>query len=210
MQYRNRTRSSGKIHAACFHIAQMFSPIHFVALAMDFYLIDKLKAKKLKLSHYTPTRQAGARGRGGVAPTHFRPRHWIGLVVSVTPRPRFSPGERTFGTHCTGGWVDPRAGLDTEARRKILSPLPGIEPRSSGRPARSQTLYWLSYPGSQSINYWRKFTYGHCFYYWHETERHEVAPIVYIQNFVEIGHMVKRWTGWPHKTIIFNWEMKAG
>jgi hypothetical protein len=30
------------------------------------------------------------------------------------------PGERTPGTHCTGGWVGPRAGLDTEAREKIL------------------------------------------------------------------------------------------
>jgi hypothetical protein len=29
----------------------------------------------------------------------------------------FTPGERT---HCTGGWVGPRAGLDTEARGKIL------------------------------------------------------------------------------------------
>jgi hypothetical protein len=28
-------------------------------------------------------------------------------------------------------------GLDTEARGKILSPLPGIKPRSLGRPARS-------------------------------------------------------------------------
>jgi hypothetical protein len=45
------------------------------------------------------------------------------------------------GTHCTGGWVGLRAGLDTEVRRKILLPLPGIEPRSPGRPARSQTLY---------------------------------------------------------------------
>jgi hypothetical protein len=51
-------------------------------------------------------------------------------VVSVTPRPRFSPRERTLGTHCTGGWVGPRAGLDTEATEKILSPLLGIEPRS--------------------------------------------------------------------------------
>jgi hypothetical protein len=42
--------------------------------------------------------------------------------------------------------VGPSAGQDTEARGKILSPLPGIEPRSPGRPARSQTLYWLSYP----------------------------------------------------------------
>jgi hypothetical protein len=69
----------------------------------------------------------------------------MGWVVRVTPRPRFSPGERTPRTHCTGGWVGPRAGLDTEVRGKILSLLPGIEPRSSGRPARSQTLHWLSY-----------------------------------------------------------------
>jgi hypothetical protein len=55
------------------------------------------------------------------------------------------PGERTPGTHCTGGWVGSRVGLDTEARGKILSPLPGIEPRSPGRAARSQTLYCLSF-----------------------------------------------------------------
>jgi hypothetical protein len=48
-------------------------------------------------------------------------------------------------THCTGGWVGPRSGLNTEARGKILSPLPGIKPRSPGCQARSQTLYWLSY-----------------------------------------------------------------
>jgi hypothetical protein len=41
-----------------------------------------------------------------------------GSVVSVTPQPSFSTGERTPGTHCTGGWVGPRAGLDTEARGK--------------------------------------------------------------------------------------------
>jgi hypothetical protein len=51
----------------------------------------------------------------------------------------FYPGERTPGTHCTGGWVGPSAGLDTETRGNPL-PLPGIQPRSPGRPARSQTL----------------------------------------------------------------------
>jgi hypothetical protein len=66
--------------------------------------------------------------------------------VSVTPRPRFTPRERTSGTNCTGSWVGPRAGLDTEATGIIL--LPGIEPRLPGRPVRSQTLYRLSYPGS--------------------------------------------------------------
>jgi hypothetical protein len=32
-------------------------------------------------------------------------------VVSFTPRPLY-PRERAPGTHCIGGWVDPRAGLD--------------------------------------------------------------------------------------------------
>jgi hypothetical protein len=62
-----------------------------------------------------------------------------GWVVSVTLWPRFSPSERIPGTHCSGGWVGSRAGLDTEATGKIISPLPGIEPRSPGRPACSQT-----------------------------------------------------------------------
>jgi hypothetical protein len=47
----------------------------------------------------------------------------------------------------------PRAGLDTEVRGKIISPLPGIEPGSPGRPARSQTLYWLSYPAHHYMHY---------------------------------------------------------
>jgi hypothetical protein len=51
-----------------------------------------------------------------------------GWVVSVTPRPRFTPGERTPGTHCTGGWVDPRVGLDKEARGNILCPCLGSNP----------------------------------------------------------------------------------
>jgi hypothetical protein len=49
-------------------------------------------------------------------------------VVSVTSRQRFSPGERIPGTHCTGGWVGLRAGLDTEARGKILCSCRGSKP----------------------------------------------------------------------------------
>jgi hypothetical protein len=55
------------------------------------------------------------------------------------------PRERTFGTHWTGGWVGPSAGLDAEARRKILCPCRGS---NLSRPIRSQTLHWLSYSGS--------------------------------------------------------------
>ena len=46
----------------------------------------------------------------------------------------------TPGTHCTGGWVGPRAGLDG---RKILPPL-GFDPRTVQPIA--QSLYRLSYP----------------------------------------------------------------
>jgi hypothetical protein len=74
----------------------------------------------------------------------------MGWVVSVTPRPRFTPRERTPGTHCTRGWVGPRAGLDTEVRGKILSPLPSTEPRSSGHPVRSQDIILTELPGSRN------------------------------------------------------------
>jgi hypothetical protein len=35
------------------------------------------------------------------------------------------PRRKDPGTHWTGGWVDPRAGLDTQARGKILCPCRG-------------------------------------------------------------------------------------
>ena len=46
----------------------------------------------------------------------------MGWVVNATPRSLY-PRERP-GTHFTGGWVGPRAGLDG---RKISSP-PGFDP----------------------------------------------------------------------------------
>jgi hypothetical protein len=44
------------------------------------------------------------------------------------PAALLPPGERTPGTHCTGGWVGLRAGLDTEARGKIRCPCRGSNP----------------------------------------------------------------------------------
>jgi hypothetical protein len=46
--------------------------------------------------------------------------------------------------------VNPRTGLDDVGRRKILIP-PGLELRPLGRPARSQSLYRLLYPGSTAV-----------------------------------------------------------
>jgi hypothetical protein len=38
---------------------------------------------------------------------------------------RFTPGERSLRTHCIGGWVDAKAGLDDVEKRKFLT-LPGL------------------------------------------------------------------------------------
>jgi hypothetical protein len=44
--------------------------------------------------------------------------------------------------------VGPQSRSGHRGQRKNPLPLPGIEPRSPGRLARSRTLYCLSYPGS--------------------------------------------------------------
>jgi hypothetical protein len=66
-----------------------------------------------------------------------------GWVVSVTPWPRFTPGERTppvpIGQEA--GWA-PEPVRTQSTGRKILCLCRGSNP---GRPVRSQSLYWLSY-----------------------------------------------------------------
>jgi hypothetical protein len=63
---------------------------------------------------------------------------------------RFTPGERASGTHCIGGWVRPRAGVDDIEKSTFLT-LPGLEVQPLGRPGRSQSLYRLRYPRRQYI-----------------------------------------------------------
>jgi hypothetical protein len=68
-------------------------------------------------------------------------------VVSFTPRllyPRAkSPRHPLY-------WMGRRAGLDEVEKRKFLT-LSGLEFRPFGRPARSQSLYQLRYPGSSDM-----------------------------------------------------------
>jgi hypothetical protein len=59
-------------------------------------------------------------------------------VVKAMARP-LDPRERS-GTHCIGGWVGPRAGLDGYGKsRPQRDSIPD-------RPARSQSQYRLSHP----------------------------------------------------------------
>ena len=82
-------------------------------------------------------RPRGPRGRIEVQPySSFNPGTRWGWVVNATPRPLY-PRERP-GTHCIGGWVGLGAGVENLAPTGIRSP---------DHPARSDSLYRLSYPG---------------------------------------------------------------
>jgi hypothetical protein len=74
----------------------------------------------------------------------------VGGEWSASRLGRFTPEERAPSTHWIGGWVGLRAGLDDMENWKFLPP-PGLELRSIGRPARSQSLYRLLYPGCDAV-----------------------------------------------------------
>jgi hypothetical protein len=71
----------------------------------------------------------------------------VGVVWSASRPGHFTSGEKAPCTHWIGGWVGPGAGLDDVEKIKFLT-IPGLELRPLGRPARSQSLYLLSYAGS--------------------------------------------------------------
>jgi hypothetical protein len=90
---------------------------------VTFFFNFNVVKKKVKLSRYMPWWHMGGEEVWLLLFLNLGTR-W-GWVVSVTPRPRFTPGERTPGSHWIGGWVGPRARLDAGARRKILCPCRG-------------------------------------------------------------------------------------
>jgi hypothetical protein len=75
------------------------------------------------------------------------------FLTSVAVRGEWSAsrsGRFTPGIHWIGSWVGPKAGVDDVEKRKFLT-LQGLELRPLGRPARSQSLYRLRYPGSLNL-----------------------------------------------------------
>jgi hypothetical protein len=74
----------------------------------------------------------------------------IGVEWWASRPDRFTPKERTPGTHWIAGWMVPRTGLDAVEKKKFLT-LPGVELQTLCRRARSQSLYRLSYLGSSEL-----------------------------------------------------------
>jgi hypothetical protein len=124
-------------------------------------------------------------GRGGIAPTHSRPRHSLGVSDQrYAPAALVSPGKGPpVPIVQEAGWA-PEPVWTQRLEEKSFAP-PGIEPRSPGRPARSQTLYCLSYPGSNLKMYLRKIVFV-CLDY-----------IYLLQNKVQLRAVRKTATNFP-------------
>jgi hypothetical protein len=67
------------------------------------------------------------------------------MEVSGQLHAHFTP-ERNLDTHWIGGWVGPKAGLDTMSKRKIPIPLQESNAYPLNCSACIQPLYQLSYP----------------------------------------------------------------
>jgi hypothetical protein len=65
--------------------------------------------------------------------------------------PAALPRERAPGIHFIGGWVDPQSRSGRYVEVKIFYFTGTRTPAPPGRPARSQSLYRLSYPGFVAV-----------------------------------------------------------
>jgi hypothetical protein len=84
---------------------------------IDISIYVKRLYSKAKQFRYTPWRRLGER--------RYNSYSFLTLALDRGEWSASRPGalcseERTTGTHCTGGWVDLRAGLDIEVRGKIV------------------------------------------------------------------------------------------
>jgi hypothetical protein len=72
---------------------------------------------------------------------------------------RFTPGERTPGTHWAGHWVGPRTGLDVMAKRKI--PVLAWNRTPIVLATGSHRHNWAHYNFIQSVDWIQQITQGH-------------------------------------------------
>jgi hypothetical protein len=92
-----------------------------VKSSRDFHVIlDLVLQQVVKKKNSPTTRNRGAGERGKYSSYSFLPlgTGW-GECSASRPSRAISPGARTPGTHWTGGWESPKAGLDTQGTVKF-------------------------------------------------------------------------------------------
>jgi hypothetical protein len=102
-KYKRMTTDEQKHCSDCLITAEtLFS---FARCNSVFYLTKKAKTVPLQA-----TKVLG--WKGGIAPTHSRPRHLMGVNGQRHDPAALCPLGKDLSTHCTEVWVGPRAGLD--------------------------------------------------------------------------------------------------
>jgi hypothetical protein len=96
-----------------------------------------------------PQHHAGTKGMRSYSSYSFLTLELNGVSGQRHADPTLLPGKYR-DTHCTGGLVGLRTGLDTEARGKVRCLCRRSNP---GRPVCSQTLYFQTYPSSSHCCY---------------------------------------------------------
>jgi hypothetical protein len=129
------SNSSWRILTMVFLIMRFSPSCYLLSLEME-----------VGLSLYLAGRHAmGACWRDeGVAPYILWPRRWTGVGGRLRASASLTPGR---GPRCLldGGLGEPRSQCGRGGGEGGFRPPPGFEPRSPDRPARSQSLYRLSY-----------------------------------------------------------------
>ena len=136
------------------------------------------ESRSIALLYFRPLHQKGVRGK----------RH-----APAAPYPRERPG-----THCTGGWVGPRAGLDWCRKSRPT----GI--RSPDRPARRQSLYRLRYPDKTPITFHYSINHQHITSMLRVCSMTIVILLLYLYYIIYIYHVtlvVKKWQYTVHQEI---------
>jgi hypothetical protein len=103
---------------------------------------------KLSLCFNRAPRHEGVLGEWSYISTNFLASALDAGEWSASRPGRFIPRKRGPGTHCIGGWVGPRAGLDAVVQTEIRSPYRDSN-LSPNQPVASAVP--LSYPGSAYV-----------------------------------------------------------
>jgi hypothetical protein len=129
-------------------------------------------------------------------------------VVSFTPLPLY-PRERAPATHFIGGWVDRYGEV------KIFYPTGTRTPAPPGRPACSQSLYRLSYPGSPQTStleilidkyLWNFFQKAcHFLPYQHQNDGSAIQELVPKATFSETLDVAPNALTWKPDSIVL-WQ----